>query len=126
MATSGQLTARQHKAIAALLTEPTITAAATKVGIGERTLHTWLGEGPFVDAYRGARREAVTQAVARLQQVSTAAVAVLVQVMADKKTAPGTRVSAAKTVLDMAIRAVELEDISARLEALERAAGGTS
>ena len=123
MATPDQLTARQHKAIAALLTEPTITAAATKVGIGERTLHTWLSERPFVDAYRTARREAVTQAVARLQQVSTAAVAVLVQVMADKKTPAGTRVVAAKTVLDMAIRAVELDDISARLEALEQAAG---
>ena len=34
------LSPKQDKALVALLTEPTISAAAKKAGIGERTLHT--------------------------------------------------------------------------------------
>ena len=121
-----QLTPKQHKTIAALLSEPTIEKAAAKVGVGERTLHTWLHEPAFAAAYRAARREAVSQAVARLQQVSTHAVTVLVNVMANTSTPPATRVAAAKTVLEMAIKAVELEDLAARLDALEQRMGGPS
>ena len=50
------LSAKQDKALIALLTEPTISAAAKKVGIGERTLHTWLRDATFTAAYREARR----------------------------------------------------------------------
>ena len=120
----GALTPKQQKALAALLTEPTILAAAAKVGVNERTLHRWLEEPAFAVAYRTARREAVRQAVARLQQVSTHAVTVLVTVMASKDTPPATRVAAAKTVLETAIKAVELEDLAARIEALEQSFGG--
>ncbi len=119
-----QLTPRQHKTIAALLSEPTIEKAAAKVGVGERTLHTWLSESAFADAYRTARREAVSQAIARLQQVSTHAVTVLVNVMASTETPAATRVAAARTVLETAIKAVELEDLAARLDILEQRMGG--
>ena len=115
------MTAKQEKAIAALLNEATITAAAANVGVGERTLQTWLGEDRFAEAYRTARRAAGTQAIARLQQVSSAAVSVLVRVMASSETPPATRVAAAKTVLEMAVRAVELEDLEARIALLEAA-----
>lgn len=124
MADIDALTAKQHKAIAALLTEATMGAAAKKAGVGERTLYTWLSEPAFDSAYRTARRKAVQQAIGRLQQVSTAAVSVLVRVMANDQTAAGTRVLAAKTVLEFAIKAVELEDFEERLAALERQAGG--
>ena len=114
------LTARQEKAIAALLSEPTVEKAAVKVGVGLRTLHTWLHDPAFADAYRAARREAVGQAIARLQQVSAHAVTVLVNVMTNTSTPPATRVAAAKSVLEMAVKAVELEDLAARLDALEQ------
>ena len=117
------LTARQEKAIAALLSEPTVEKAAAKVGVGLRTLHTWLHDPTFADAYRAARREAVGQAIARLQQVSSAAVTVLETVMNDGDEKGATRVAAAKTVLETAIRAVELEDLAARLSELEARLG---
>lgn len=132
MATNGTshdgLTPKQEKALAALLTEPTVTAAAAKVGVGERTVHTWLAEPTFADAYRAARRHAVGQAIARLQQGSTAAVDALLDVIdgAYATAPPAVRVSAAKVVLDMAFRAVELEDLQARLEALEQQLGATA
>ena len=120
MAAQLTITSKQEKAIAALLSEATITTAATKIGVTEGTLHKWLKDPAFVEAYRAARRDAVAQAVARLQQVSSAAVAVLVQVMADRGTMASVRVAAASKILDYAIKAVELEDIAARLDALEQ------
>ena len=114
------LTTKQEKAISALLSEPTIKQAAEKIGIGERTLHTWLAEPAFVDAYRAARRDAVGQAVARLQQTATHVVTVLLTLMADKTTPAAVRLNAASKVLDLSFKAVELEDIQARLEALEQ------
>ena len=121
--TARTLTPKQEKAITALLAQPTIEAAAASLGINPATVHRWLQEPAFVEAYRSARRDAVGQAVTRLQQVSGGAVAVLVQVMADKATPAATRVNAAKTVLEFSFRAVELEDLAERIAALEQQMG---
>ncbi len=115
-----KLTARQERTIVALLTEPSVAAAAKKVGVGERTIFTWLSEPSFSEAYRRARRDAVGQAVARLQQTSTHAVTVLLSIMASKDAPASSRVAAARTILDTSIKAVELEDVIARLDALEQ------
>lgn len=114
------LTPAQHKAVSALLTEPSVRKAAEASGVKERTLYTWLRQPDFGAAYRAARREATQQAIARLQQMSGAAAVVLCQLMASGNPAP-VRLAAASKVLDMAIKSVELEDLQARLEALERA-----
>ncbi len=114
------LTPQQQKACVALLTETTIAAAAKAAGVGERTLYRWLDDATFAEAYRAARRKAVTQAVARLQQLSSGAVAVLAQVAADKHAPAHSRVAAASKILDLAIKAVELEDVIKRVEALEQ------
>lgn len=74
----------------------------------------------FQKKYRAAKRQAVTQAVARLQQATTQAVDTLEAIMGDKDAPAGSRVTAAKTVLEMAVKAVELDDLAARIEALER------
>lgn len=118
------LTPKQHKAIAALLAEPTIKAAAEAQGIGERTLHTWLSEPAFERAYRAARREAVRQAVARLQQSASRAAEALDTIVSSRFERAPVRVAAARAILELAIRAVELEDLDARLRALEEAANG--
>ena len=114
-----KLTAKQHKAIAALMSSPTIGAAAQVVGVNERTLYTWLEDDTFSAAYRAARREAVGQAIARLQQISSPAVDRLEQLMVCGK--PAIELGAARTILEMAVKAVELEDLAARLAALETA-----
>jgi DNA mismatch repair ATPase MutS len=81
MATVDGLTPKQHKALAALLSEPTVTAAAARVGIGERTLHTWLHEPAFDEAYTALRHDAVGLAVGRLQHATGLAVDALVEVL---------------------------------------------
>jgi len=114
-----KLSAKQQKAISALMSSATLAKAAESAGVGERTLYTWLEDAAFAEAYRAARREAVQIATAHLQQASGAAVATLCQLMVDGK--PTIKLSAAKTILEMAIKSVELEDVMARLDALERA-----
>jgi hypothetical protein len=114
------LTAKQEKAIAALLSEPTMKSAAQLVKVSEITLIRWLREDAFRDAYQEARREATKQAIARLQQASSEAVDTLRDVMNSGTAQPGARVSAAKTVLELSIKAVEIEDMAQRLSELEK------
>ncbi len=125
MATGDGLTPKQHKCLAALLAEPTIAAAAARVHVGERTVHTWLLEPTFADAYRVVRRLAVGQAISQLQQASSAAVGVLCDVMTNADERGANRVAAARAVLDYATRAIELEDLEARIALLETASGST-
>ena len=116
-----KLTPKQELLIAALLSSPTIQDAAKTAGVSETSAHRWLrtDEG-FTAAYLKARREAVGQAIARLQQLSSGAVAVLAQVASDKQAPASARVAAASKILDTAIKAVELEDLEARIAALEQ------
>ncbi|KJS18569.1 MAG: phage protein [Peptococcaceae bacterium BRH_c4b] len=111
---------KQEAAIAALLTAPTIAAAAQAVGISEGTLWRWLQLPEFQEKYREAKRQAVAQAIARLQQATTKAVDTLESIMTDDEAPPSSKVTAAKTVLEMAIKGIELEDLAARIETLEK------
>jgi len=106
-------------AIVALVTEPTIADAAKKAGISHATLHKWLQIKDFKDAYREARREAVSAAISRLQRTATEAVDALRDVMSDPENPASARVSAARAILEIAVKAVELEDLEARIEDLE-------
>ncbi len=119
--TSDKLNAKQYKAISGLLSEPTIRKAAEQAGVPERTLYQWLKSPDFDAAYRAARRESVQQATARLQFASSAAVTVLYQLMARDTVHASIRLSAAKTILELSIKTLEIDDLAARLEALERA-----
>jgi hypothetical protein len=116
----GRRPQREDAALAALLSEPTIASAAAKAGIGESTLLRWMADPAFRDRYREARREAIEHAVSRLQQAAGKAVDVLVAVAEDRTSAPAARVSAAKTVLEHAFRGLEMLDLAARIEQLER------
>ena len=92
------------------------------VGVALVTLMRWQKLPEFDSAYREARRAAFSQSVARLQQASSAAASTLLKVMIDPASPPSCRVRAADSVLDHASKAIELEDIEARLAALEREA----
>lgn len=115
------LTSKHESAVAALLSERTIEAAAHRVGISESTLIRWLKTESFSEAYRAARREVVTQAIAQIQRATGQAVETLLEVAGDTTAPASSRVSAARAILDTSLRAVEIEDLGARVEALEAA-----
>jgi hypothetical protein len=113
---------KKEEAVAALLTQRNIEEAAKATGIAPNTLLKWMKEPEFQTAYREARRAAFRQSVARLQQASGAAVSTLLKIMVDTSAPHSTRVRAADSVLDHSAKAIEIEDIEARVSELERAA----
>ena len=114
-----KLSRNQEKAIAALLAHPTMAKAAA-AGVGEVTLWRWMQIPEFREQYRLARREAVSQAVGHLQGACSVAVMALTDISKDVNCPAGARVSAARTVLEMAFKGVELEDLAVRVEELEQ------
>jgi len=123
MAVSGsKLTPKQEQAILALLTNQGVDNAARAVGIGPGTLYRWMNEPLFDKAYRKARRNAFGQGTARLQQASGAAVSSILKIMVDQHAAASTKLRAAELVLTHGAKAIEIEDVEARVSELERAA----
>jgi hypothetical protein len=123
MAARGSILGRkQEDAIAALLTQRNVEDAARAAGIGTRTLLRWLKLPEFQAAYRQARREAFGQCIARLQQGASAAATTLLKTMIDPATPASVRVRAAECVMNQATKAIEIEDIEARVAALEKEA----
>ena len=113
---------RQERMIVALLEHPTNEKAATALGISTVTLWRAMQKPEFAEAFRKARREAFSQSVARLQHASNAAVGTLLRVMTDREAPAASRVRAADVVLQTALRGIEMEDLEARLDRLERSA----
>jgi hypothetical protein len=60
--------------------------------------------------------------VARLQQGATAAATTLLKVMLEQGTPASARIRAAECIMNHSAKAIEIEDIQARVEELERAA----
>jgi len=122
MARNGNITRNQEKAISALLVRPSVQEAAQVIDVSERTLWRWLEKPQFQEAYRRARRQAVSHAVAQLQRITSEAVQTLSDVMQDRGATSSARVSASRAVLELAIKAVEIEDLEVRISELEEVA----
>jgi len=117
-----KLSSKQEEAIIAILTNRSLEEAARAVNVGVRTLYRWLQDPDFDAALRTARRKAFSQSLARLQQMCSAAVSTLGKVMIDAATPAATKVRAAESILTHSAKAMEIEDIEARVSELERAA----
>ena len=113
---------KKEAAISALLTQRNVDEAAQAAGVGPTTLWRWLKLPEFQAEYRRARRDAFPQSIARLQQGTTAAATTLLKMMIEPGTPPSVRVRAAEAIFNHAAKAIEIEDIDARVAALEAAA----
>jgi hypothetical protein len=98
-----------------------VEEAARAAGIGARTLLRWMQLPDFQKAYREARRAAFGQAIARLRPGTSAAATTLLKTMIDPDTPASVRVRAAEAIFNHAAKAIEIEDIEARVAELERA-----
>jgi hypothetical protein len=112
---------RSEEIISALLEHGNTSKAARALGVSEATVRRRLRTEEFQEEFRRVRREALSQAVARLQQSSTAAAVTLLRIMVDPAAPASTRMRAASCVLDGAIRGMEMEDLEVRLARLEQA-----
>jgi len=108
---------RQERAIVALLSEPSIEAAAKTSDVSDVTIWRWMKQPDFRAKLRDARRAVVEGAIGRLQQAATEAVTTLQRNLTCGT--PAVEVRAATAILDQAIKAVELFDVVERVEQLE-------
>jgi hypothetical protein len=115
-----ELSAKQQKALTALLHSSTVPDAAQACGLSEATLHRYLHDDVFKAHYRRARSEIVEHAIVQLQRDCAVATKTLREVCESPAAPASARVAAAKTILDGAVKAVELQDLTARLEVLEQ------
>lgn len=111
---------KQTKAIISLLSCRTVSEAATQAGVNESTVWRWMREEAFQDALQEAKQRMVAQAIIQLQQATGEAVGTLRGIMADSEAPASARVTAAKAVLDMAVKAIKMEELEARLINLEQ------
>jgi hypothetical protein len=109
---------KQEQAIAALLSEPSVEAAAAKAGVGVSTLKRWLVEPGFRHLYQHARTGLLERVVATLLRLSTSAVVALARNLTCGK--PSVEVRAAEVILTQGNRGVELLDLAERVVELER------
>lgn len=111
----------REAALAALLRTGSVSAAAKETKIGETTLWRWLQDPDFQREYKQARKVAMETAIQSLQAGAAEAVQCLRDIMADEEASASAKVSAAKTVLETAIKLTELEELSERVAAIEKA-----
>ena len=79
-----------------------------------------MKEPEFDTAYREARRDAFGQSIARLQQGTSAAATTLLKMLIDPSTPASVRARVADSIFNHAAKAIEIEDLEARVAALER------
>lgn len=115
-----KLTPRQHRTILALLENPTVQSAAASAGTSSASVYRWLADDTFKTAFREAKLEIVRHAMARLQRASGQAVDTITSLMTDLDAPPSVRLGAGKVILEMTHKFVEFENLSVRVDALEK------
>jgi hypothetical protein len=89
---------KKEQAIAALLSERSIAAAAAKAGIGCSTLKLWLRDESFRRDYSTARRDALEQAMSRLSELGGKAAQTFDELLDSESEA--IRLQAARSVME--------------------------
>ena len=116
------LTPKQRATIAALLSQPTVSAAAKQVSVSRDAVYRWLKEPDFASALTAAESEHLQSVQRGMLAVSERALVVLGNLLVSES--ESIRLRAALGILEQAIRLRELIALDARLTALEQAANG--
>jgi len=112
---------QQAHAVMALMSEASIDRAAARADVSTRTLHRWMSQVDFQRAYRLARRQAFQQATAIVVKYAPVAVSTLVRIVSDRDAPPHAQVTAAGLLLRFGRESIQLDDVMARVDALEAA-----
>lgn len=114
-----KLAPKREQAILALLETGSVEQAAEQVGIGAATLTRWLKQEAFQLQYQAARHHVFQMGLAKLSSLTGTAIETLEAIMTDPMMKGASRVMAARTILDVAVRTIQGEDVEARLATLE-------
>lgn len=114
------LTPKMTRFVLVLASSPTITAAIKETGVAEATAYRWLKDERVKRELRDARREIMFHSVGKLISATGNAINVLTDVMNDDTQPAGSRVQAAKMILDTAINTVQADDLQEQIDALKK------
>lgn len=117
--TERKLTPKQEKALACLLTEPTIEGAARSVGVSKTTMYQWLKDATFKTALDEARALLFTDNLGVLKASIREGIEALRLALNDPDATIANKITAGKTLIELALRAHEQLEIENRLTALE-------
>lgn len=107
------------RAIAALMCCRTIKEAAEQSRVCERSIMRWQKMPEFQAQYHLAKREKLDASVNRLRTAGFDAAQRLHKIVLDPEAPIASVVSAAGRILDLLLKATEIQDLSERLDRLE-------
>ena len=117
MQTTDDLSGKQEKLIALLLTEKTIDEACKKAGINVTTYWRWMQDENFLREYRKVRRGILENTVAKLQSVTYQAIETLERNLHCEN--PSVEIRCAQIILEQSIKGMETLEVENRIEQLE-------
>ena len=112
-----EISNKQEKLIALLLTERTIDEACKKAAVNVTTYWRWMQDENFLKHYRKARRGILENTVAKLQSVTYQAIETLERNLTCEN--PAAEIRSAQIVLEQSLKGLEILDIENRLESVE-------
>ena len=124
MAQKMGLNSNQLKAIEALLTTPSMSAAARQCGLARRTLFRYLSDETFKAELRKRQDEAVTAVTAALSGLTGEAIEALHDLLANPETSASVKARVALGWLSERRKALELDELTRRVMVLEERTKG--
>lgn len=107
--------------LAALISSPTVRAAAAACGVGETQIYARLRTPAFKKKYDAARREVLEQSTAYVQNIVSEAIAKMYDVMNDENAAPQVQLNAAEAIVRTNLKMTEQTDIIGQIAELTAA-----
>lgn len=112
----------QERAIEALLTTPSVLAAAQRLEVHPNTLRRWLRLPQFRAAYQQTSQQLLSNTINLMQSSTHAAIAALRQELLNENVT--TRMQAAGMILSYTVKSTELLNLTERVSQLEAALKG--
>lgn len=112
---------KTEQVIAALISNPTVRAAAKACGVSETYIYTCLKKPDFLEQYDNARRDLLKQSTAYIQGIVSEAIKKMHEVMSNADTAPQVQLNAAEAIMRNSLKMTEQADILAQIAELKKA-----
>jgi tRNA A37 N6-isopentenylltransferase MiaA len=114
-----KLSAKQQRALEVLLVGGTDQQAGETAGVSRNTVAQWRTQNEaFVEALSDLRQDLLRRTVARLHAATAIAVKALEELVKDTRY-PAVRVTAARAILELSRKAIEIDELEARVHELE-------
>jgi transposase len=119
MTKNARLTHKQERAITLLLQNKSTEEIASELRVNQSTVYRWLKQDAFKERFNEVRQELFNEALNSLKTLTKQAIDTLDDILKNG-TKETSRVTASKTVLELALRLKEVEELEKRVEELEK------